>query len=226
MVAEAPNVVISRLAKRREIVVRLVRGHQNFVCFVADQEDVLSLHGIAVVTERNQRTIFRETRFGICFSSRGQQGATVARRNLTGFPNQRDGRIRQAHTSSLGHRPNAVQRRPPRSQQGVMRNGVDLKGAVSQALHIDGGSEEDVQHLSCFRIDDGQACDGVRGIALVCESNNGRANVCAEDRVVGIVERQVTPFAREHVGRPWAERLHHEGLVKRLSPVRNAGQTV
>ena len=226
MVAEAPNVVISCLTERRKVVVRLVRGRQNLIRFVADQEDILPLHSIAIVAKGYKRTVFREARFRICFSPCRQQRATIARRNLTGFPDQRHRLGRQAHAPPFRHRHNAVQGRPAWGEQRVVRNGVHLKCAVSQPFHVEGGSKEHLQHLPGLGIHNGQTCGRIRRVTLVCEPNDGRSDVRAEHCVDGVVQRQVTPFTRKRVGRSGAEGLHHKGLVKRHTAVRNARQSV
>ena len=61
---------------------------------------------------------------------------------------------------------------------------------------------------------------------FVCEPDDGRSSVRAEHCICGVIQQQVTPFTRKHIGRSWAEGLHHKGLVKSLAPVRNARQTV
>ena len=218
--------VVSCLTKRRKIVVRLVRGHQNLIRFVADQEDVFPLHSVAVVAEGHERTIFCEACFRICFSPCRQQRASIAGRNLTRFPDQRHGLGREADTPPFRHGHNAVQGRPSWGEQRVVRNGVHFKRAVSQSFHVDGGSEEHLQHLPGHGVHNGQTCDRTLRVTLVCKPDDGRSDVRAKHRVGGVVQRQVTPFTGKHVGRSGAEGLHHKGLVKRLAAVRNARQSV
>jgi len=200
LVAQSPHVVVPRFAKRRKVEVRLVCGGQNLVGLVADEEHVAPFYCVAVVPKRHKGAVFGQACLCFRFSSRGQERASIAGWDLARFPCQGHRCFRHTDAPSFGEGRQLGQGLGPFCQRQIVRDGVDLKRTVSQSLHVDGGADKQVEDGSRLGVHHGQAGGRAGRIADVGEADNGWPQVCAECGDVGVVQRQVTAFAGQHVG--------------------------
>ena len=226
LVAQPPHVVIPRFFKSRKIEVGLVGGGQHRVLRVADQEDVFVLCGVAEVPKRHQRAVLRQqTRLGVWLCACRKDRATVTGGNLAGLALQGDHFVRQAHAPVHLRRAHVRQGGRRGVQDGVVRHRHHVVAAVAKPFHVDGGAQKHFHHHVCARLQDDQTCGRRRRIGLVGEPHDLRAQIGAKCGDAA-VQRQVPPFAPQHVGRSWAQSLHHEFLVEGHAAVRHPRQPV
>ena len=226
LVAQSPNVVHPCLAKRREVEVGFVGGRENLVVFIANEEDVLPFHGIAVVPKRNQRSILCQARFGIHFTAGRQQSSTIAGGNFTRLAHHHHRVNRHAHTPTRRHRLDRVERRQAFGQNQIVRDGVHLKHPVTKAFHVQCCAEKHALHFACFAIHNSQACQTVGRIRRVRKAHNGGAQIRAKCGVGRVVQFEVAPFAGQHVAHAGTQRLDDKILVQACASIGNARQTV
>ena len=226
LVAQPPHVVVSRFLKSGKIEVGLVGGGQHEVFGVANQKHVFVFCGVAEVPERHQRAILRQqARLGVWLCARREDGAAIARGDFTGLALQGDNLVRQADAPARLRRANVRQGGRGGVQDGVVRHRHHVVAAVAQSLHVDGGAQEHLHHHVRARLQNHQARGRGCRVRGVCEPHNLGAQVGAE-RGDAAVQRQVSPFAPQHVGRARAEGLHHELLVQGRAAIRHARQAV
>jgi len=226
LVAQPPHVVVSRFFEGGKIKERLVGGGQHRVLRVANQEHVFVLCCVAEVPKRHQRAVLRQqTRLGVWLCACRKDRATVAGGNLAGLALEGDDFVRQAHAPVHLRRAHVRQGGGRCIQDGVVRHRHHVVAAVAKPFHVDGGAQEHFHHHVCARLQDDQACGRRRRIRLVCESHNLRPQIGAKCGDTA-VQRQVSSFARQHVGGSWAEGLHHELLVEGRAAVRHPRQPV
>ena len=187
LVAQPPNVVVARFAKHREIEVGLFCCGQNGVGRVAHQKQIFSLHRIAVIPEGDQRAFCSEACLGLHISSGGQDCSSIARRNFTGFAHNLNGLHRKLGTPVFVDRGHVIQGGPSLRQRRIVRHRVNHVRSIAQPLHVDGCAREHVDDLTRVVHHD-QSCGRRRGVALVGETKNDRAQICAHRAVVGVVE--------------------------------------
>ena len=226
LVTQTPNAIRTGAFEAGKIEIRFVRRRQNVVVLVAHQKHVFAFHGVAVIPEGHQGAVLCQTRLCVGISPCSKHGPSVTRRGFTRFADQFHWIFCNADAPTSGHRGHGLQRGPIFTQDDVVRNGVHQQRVVPKTLHVDCCAEKNLQHLACVFIQHRQAGKCCGRVAQVRKTHDLRAQVCAECRVCRVVERQMPSFTRQHVGRAWAQRLHHKGLIKSLTPIRHPRQSI